>query len=184
MKKNPSREQLTKSMDRRIRRLMVSTLESFEDAFQDLEESRDAQIFKTHVKNSFNDVIRAQRDELRDYEVEYRPLRINEDNTLAMTQTFMRSVQRVDMGVTNDSPWLKIYSSPDKRRVLEAVRAEFGTGVVYDQDGASVLEIVGVNSCVDSVLVIMDKYRLHADVQAKYRDWRSQVIKLYRSEDD
>jgi hypothetical protein len=181
MKTNPSRDQLSKSMDRRIRRLMVNTLESFEDAFDDLDESRDAQIFKAHIKNSFNDVIRAQRDELRDYEVEYRPLRINEDNTLAITQTFMQTVQRVDMGVVNDLPWLKIYGSADKVKVLEAVRSEFGTGVIYEEEESVVLEIVGINSCVDSVLVIMDRYRLHADVRSKYRDWRGQVISLYRS---
>lgn len=179
MKNSPSREQLTKSFDRRVRHLMISTLERFEDAFPDMDQTREGHVFKTDLRNAFNDVLRAQRDELLDYEVDYRPLRMNPDSTLAMTQTFMQTVQKITFDIA-DKPSIKIYTSSDKGNVLEAIRSEFGTGVIYESDDGLVLEIVGVQSCVDSVLSIIDRYRLHADVRAKYRDWRSKVIELYR----
>ena len=179
MKNNPSRDQLTKSLDRRIRHLMIRTLERFEDTFPDLDDTKEGQIFKGDIRNAFNDVLRAQRDEVRDYEVDYRPLRMNEDNTLSMTQTFMQTVQRVVFEIRSE-PSVSIYSHIDKSNVLEAIRSEIGTGVIYEQDGTLVLEIVGVESCINSVIPIMDRYRLHADVRARYKDWRGQVVKLYR----
>lgn len=180
-KSNPSRDQLSKSLDRRIRHLMIRTLERFEDAFPTEDESREGQVFKGDLRNMFNDVLRAQRDELHDYEIEYRPLRMTDDNVLAMTPTFLQSVQAIDMTVDGDMPCIRIYASHDHAKVLEAVRAEFGTGVVHAESAEQVvLEIVGVQSCVDSVLPIMDRYRLHASVRAKYQSWRSQVVKLYK----
>ena len=68
MKNNPSRDQLTKSLDRRIRHLMIRSLEKFEDRFPDLDDTREGQIYKGDIRNAFNDVIRAQRDELREYD--------------------------------------------------------------------------------------------------------------------
>lgn len=181
MKNNPSREQLSKSLDRRIKHLMIRTLEKFEDTFPDLDETREGRIFKGDIRNAFNDVMRAQRDELRDYEVDYRPLKMTDDNTLAMTQTFMRAVQKVRLGFTNHRPSVEIYSSIDKKHILEALRAEMGTGVVSEVDGNLMLQITGMQSCVDCVLPIMDRYRLHGNVEPDYANWRDQVVKLYRS---
>lgn len=179
---NPSKEQLSKSLDRRIRHLMITTLERFENSFPDIDSSKDGQIFKGDIRNSFNDVLRAQRDEINDYEVEYRPLRLNQDNTLAMTQTFMKTVQKILFSV-NKQPSIKIYSGLDKRSVLDAIRSEFGTGVIYEENDSLVLEIVGVQSCVDSVLFIMDRYYLHSEVRLKYQEWRRKVIEMYRRQD-
>lgn len=182
MKNNPSQEQLIKSLDRRVRHLMIDTLEKFEDAFPDLENTREAQLYKANLRTAFNDVLRAQRDELRDYEVEYRPLRLTDDNTLAMTQTFMQSVQKIDFGFKNAIPYFIVYANQDKIKVLDALRSELNAGVIfmYDEHTAA-LQIVGVTACVDSVLIIMDRYRLHADVREKYKDWRREVVKVYRS---
>jgi len=180
MKKNPSQEQLSKSVERRIRHLMIRTLEGFEDSFADLEDTREGQSFKAHIRNMFNDAIRAQRDEIRDYSVDYRPLRLTDDNTLAVTQTFMQSVQRIDMDTEQETPRIRIYADPDNARVIDALRSEFDAGATYMQDGVLVLEIVGVETCVNSVLPIMDRYRLHASVRSQYEDWREQVVKLYR----
>lgn len=183
MKTNPSRDQLAKSLDRRIRNLMIRTLEQFEDSFPNEDNSRDGQIFKGNLRNMFNDVLRAQRDELHDYEIEYRPLRMTDDNTLAMTPAFLQTVQRIDLELLNNVPIIKLYSSADHAKVLEAVRSEFGTGVISRlADESLVLEIVGIRSMIDSVLPIMDRYSLHADVRAKYRAWRSEVVKLYRGD--
>lgn len=179
MKNNPSQEQLTKSLDRRIRHLMIRTLERFEDSFPDLDDTKEGQIFKGDIRNAFNDVLRAQRDEVRDYEVDYRPLRMNEDNTLSMTQTFMQTVQKIDFGIRSE-PFLTISASIDKRGVLDAIRSELNAGVICEEDGYIVLEIVGIEPCINSVIPILDRYRLHADVRAKYKTWRGQVVKLYR----
>lgn len=180
MKNSPSRDQLSKSLDRRVKHLMIKTLERFEDSFPDLDNTREGQVFKGDLRTSFNDVLRAQRDELLDYEIDYRPLRMDDNNTLSMTQTFMRSVQRVTFDVISGVPSVKIYTSMDRRNVLTAVRAEFDTGVIYEDNGDIVLEIVGVKSCVDSVFMIMDRYSLHSSVRAEYLHWRSKVVEAYR----
>lgn len=191
--KNPSRDQLTKSMDRRVKHLMIRVLEKFEDRFPDLDGTREGHIFKGDLRNAFNDVIRAQRDELRDYDVDYRPLKLTDDNILAITQTFMSAVQGVNFGFGEEStlstvmrPFVEIYAALDKAKVLEALRAEMGTGVVSERtkvDGEKdlMLQIVGTQSCVDCVLSIMDRYRLHSGVEPRYSEWRNKVVKLYRS---
>lgn len=157
---------------------MIRSLEKFEDRFPDLDDTREGQIYKGDIRNAFNDVIRAQRDELRDYDVDYRPLKLTDDNTLALTQTFMQTVQRIEF---DDKPSIRFHAGNDHRRVLDALRSELGTGVIVAENDGLVLEIVGVQSCVDSVLCIMDRYRLHAQVRTKYLEWRDQVVKLYRS---
>jgi hypothetical protein len=185
--KNSSRDQLVRSSDRRIKHLMIQTLESFEDAFPDIDSTRDGEIFKAGLRTAFNDVMRAQRDELHDYEVEYRPLKLTNDNTLAVTRTFMQTVQKIEFGIDNQ-PYMRICVSEEHANVLDAIRAEFGAGVLYDttdtlyqSDKQVVLEIVGVLSCVDRVLPRMDKYRLHPDVRKNYLRWRTEVVELYRN---
>lgn len=180
-KQNQSSDQLSKSLERRSMHLMIQTLQKFEDAFPDVDQTRQGGIFKADLRNMFNDVIRAQRDELNDYEVEYRPLRITGNGVLALTQSFMQTVQKVEFGWTGEKPFLKIFSSRDHARVLDAVRIEFGAGVLYQQDDGLVLEIVGVEVCANSVLPLMDKYRLLEQVGAKYREWRVEVVRRYRS---
>jgi hypothetical protein len=180
-KQNQSLDQLSKSIERRARHLMIQTLTKFEDSFSDVDQTRQGQIFKTELRNMFNDVIRAQRDELNDYEIEYRPLRLTDNGTLAMTQSFMQTVQKVEFGSRGSIPFMKIYSSKENARVLDAIRIEFGAGVLDTEDGGLVLEIVGTESCVNCVLPIMDKYRLMEQVGVKYREWRGEVVRHYRS---
>jgi len=183
MKTNPSQEQLSKSLDRRIRHLMIKTLQSFEEAFPQIADNSDGQRYKSGIRTIFNDIIRAQRDELLDYEIEYRPLRLSEDNILAITQTFMQTVQKIEFGFTPDNqPVVLIHAAEDKLKVLDALRSELGAGVVFiDKPGIAILAVVGTAACVDSVLPVMDRYRMHADVREKYRLWREALVKLYRS---
>lgn len=182
MKVNPSREQLSKSLDRRIKHLMIRTLEKFEDMFPDLEDGREGRIFKGDIRNIFNDVMRAQRDEIRDYDIEYRPLKLTDENTLTMTRAFMRSVQKIICGFTaSDHPFLEVYGGPDSEKVLHALRREMDAGVVERTEDGFMLLIVGTDVIVDSVLSIMDRYHLHQSVAPEYRIWRDQVINIYRS---
>ncbi len=193
MKATPSRDQLIRSQERRVKHLMIRVLEKFEDTFPDIDDTRAGQVFKGDLRNAFNDVIRAQRDEVRDYEVDYRPLKLTDDNTLAMTQTFMRAVQGVNFGFGEEStlstimrPFIEFYASPAKRKVLEALRSEMGTGVISERglpndETGLMLQIIGVQSCVDCVLPIMDRYRLHSNVEPSYGEWRSEVVRIYRS---
>ena len=178
MKQNPSREQLTKSLDRRIKHLMIRVLERFEESFPDMDSQRSGQVFKSDIRTIFNDVIRAQRDELRDYDVDYRPLKMTDDSVLAMTQTFMETVRRIEF---DDKPSIRFYAESARRRVLDALRNELGAGVIINIDDGLVLEIVGTTSCVNCVLPIMDRYRLHGGVSPNYSEWRSKVVTLYRS---
>lgn len=180
-KHNTSLDQLNKSIERRSRHLMIQTLQKFEDTFPDIDNTRDGGIFKTELRNMFNDVIRAQRDELNDYEVEYRPMRVTDSGTLAVTQSFMQTVQKVEFGFRSIKPFLKIFSSQEHVRVLDAIRIEFGAGVLYREDEGLVLEITGIDACVNSVIPLMDKYRLLEQVGIKYREWRGEVVRLYRS---
>jgi len=182
-KNNQSLDQLSKSLERRSRHLMIQTLQKFEDSFPDVDQTRYGQIFKTELRNMFNDVIRAQRDELNDYEIEYRPLRISDNGTLAITQSFMQTVQKIDFGFRGNNPYLKIFSSQDHIRVLDAIRVECNAGVLYQSfENEVVLEIVGIKTCAECVLVILDKYRLHDKTISAYREWRSKVVKVYQEQ--
>jgi hypothetical protein len=159
---------------------MIQSLSGFEDRFQDLENTADGQRFKAGLRTAFNDAIRAQRDEIYDYEVEYRPLRADDDRDLSITKTFLETVQRMEFGVSN-VPFFKIYGAKDRNKVLQAIRSEFGAGVIYEENDYIVLEIVGIDSCINCVLSIMDRYRLHAGVREEYNQWRNELINLYRS---
>src|ERR1700742_5206394 len=112
MKNNPSRDQLIKSLDRRIRHLMIQTLERFEDTFPSLDAVREGQVFKGDLRTMFNDVLRAERDELRDYEVDYRPLRMDDNNTLSITHTFLQSFQKITVDVRDKPSFPKLHASP------------------------------------------------------------------------
>jgi len=181
-KQNQSLDQLSKSLDRRSRHLMVQTLQRFEDSFPDVDNTRQGQVFKADLRNMFNDVMRAQRDELNDYEVEYRPLRMTDNGTLAMTQSFMQTVQKVEFGSRGSIPFMKIYSSTEYSRVLDAIRIEFDAGVLhYNTPQEVILEVVGAHDCV-SVLNVMDRYRLHEKTGLIYREWRSKVVKVYQEQ--
>lgn len=178
--KYSSSEQLLKSLERRVKHLMIDTLNKFEAYFPDMESTRQGQLFKDNIKNTFNDAMRAQRDELRDYTVEYRPLRLTDDNLLSMTQTYIQSVQKVEFGIQN-KPFVKFYVQADKAKVLDSLRLEVSAGVLYNNGNSVVFEIVGIDSCVNHAIPLLDKYRLHDSVKIKYNEWRAKVVELYRS---
>lgn len=155
---------------------MIQTLQRFEDTFPDVDNTRQGGIFKTDLRNMFNDAIRAQRDELNDYEVEYRPLRITDSGTLAMTQSFMQTVQKIEF---TDRPSIRIYASSDKAKILDALRIELGAGLLYTLEEFIILEVCSVQECVSSVIPMMDKYSLHQTIRKQYLDWRSNLVKMY-----
>lgn len=177
-KTNRSHEQLAKSQRRRMNHLMVRCLEQFESIFPDAEKSRDGGRFKNDIKNAFNDAMRAATDELNDYTVEYRPLRMDADNILALTRTMMETVTKVSFS-HEDVFACRIHSGPEKGRVMEAVRAEFECGVVAEDDAGLVLSIVGLRDCVNKVIPIMDRYRLAVGVRDEYKEWRAALIAAY-----
>lgn len=180
-KDNASREQLIRSVDRRLRHLMIQSLENFEHRFQDIEDTGDGQKFKAFLRTAFNDVMRATRDELYEYDVEYRPLSVSDDNMLSVTRTFLETVQKMEFSFLNDDiPSFKIYSGKDKGRVMAAIRSEFGQGVIYEEGESLVLEVVGIRDCASSVLICMDNYRIHHSKRQEYVLWRKKVITLYR----
>jgi hypothetical protein len=180
--KYPSKNQLAKSQSRRLSSLMVRTLQKFEDAFPDLENTREGRMYKGDIKAMFNDIIRAGRDELNDYIVDYRPLHLTDDNLLAMTRTYLQTVQKIEFGIYHDTgePFVIFFADKDKINVLDALRAEFGTGVVCVDDDVASFTIVGTEACVSSVLSRMDKLRVHDAVRQEYRIWRQAVVNAYR----
>lgn len=157
---------------------MITILEKFEDRFPEIDDSRVGQVFKGDIRNAFNDVMRAERDELRDYDIEYRPLKFNDDSTLAMTRTFMKTVQKIEFG---DKPSIRFYAGMDHGRVLEALRDELGAGVIVNEGDVLTLDIAGIQSCVDSVLPLMDRYSIHSNLRPQYVKWRESVVDLYRN---
>ena len=74
---------------------MVRLLESFERHYP---EDNKSLTFKSDIKTACNDVMRCTRDELRDYTVEYTPLRLDDNNSLALTRSFLETVKKVDFG--------------------------------------------------------------------------------------
>lgn len=170
-------------MDRRLRHLMVQSLEKFEDTFPDLEESKEGQLFKNDLKNAFNDAMRAQRDEIRDYDVEYRPLKIDSNNILYITQTFLQTIQNIRFGFTNisDEPMVEIMAALSHIKVIDALRSEIEAGIILRSDNMCTLCVVGLEDCVNKILPIMDKYTLHNKVRKQYLDWKQEIIEIYKT---
>jgi len=153
---------------------MVRLLEEFDKRFS---ESDDGNLFKVDLKHAMNDMMRASRDELNDYDIEYRPMRIRSDNTLSMTIEFMESIRLVKF--TLEPIGLTIVADKEKARVLEALRGELGVGATFlDEDGRAVYAVSGVRDCV-SVLPFLDKYRLVPAVRAEYVKWRTSLVYSY-----
>ena len=104
---NESQVFLSESIERRIKHLMIQTLNKFENNFTNLKDDHNGILYRNDIKNSFNDVIRATRDEIRDYEIEYRPMKLRENNILSLTKTFFETVKKIEF---TSKPGIKIYS--------------------------------------------------------------------------
>ena len=178
--KEVSNNTLTQSLERRMKHIMVQLLNQFDDRFPSLEDSQEGRLFKFDIKNQFNDAIRATRDELRDYDIEYRPVRFNPDNTLSVAKAFIEGVHSITF---NDLwPGMRIIArnEPQNLQIMHAIRRELKKGVVYqDESGSLVYDIYGLETCVDVAIPFMDLYRLVSDVQVEYANWRKKVIEQY-----
>lgn len=175
---NASRDQLIKSQDRRLKHLMIRILEGFEN-YREIETQEDLK-YKAQIRTIFNDVIRAQREELREYEVEYCPLKVTNENTVIFTNQFLNNVHQIHYGFRAQKPYISIYGDI---RTLEALRAQFSSGVIFMEETKSVLEIVGLDNCINSVLPHIDKYLLASGSRLDYKKWRLEVIGIYRSKE-
>jgi len=173
---NKSHQLLSSSFERRLKHLMVQLLTKFETEFYNIKDTQKGSLFRHDLKTAVNDVIRASRDELRDYQVEYRPLRIGDDNRLCMTAEFISSIKQIEF---TDKPSIKIKASKDKIKILNALREELGCGILYYLSDAAILEIVGLNECINKVVPIMDNYTFNSAVRAKYTDWRYDLVNQY-----
>jgi|APGre2960657404_1045060.scaffolds.fasta_scaffold07881_2 hypothetical protein len=183
MKRNiePSRDQLLKSSERRIKHLMVQTLTKFEDRFQDLANSNYGEIFKSDLRNAFNDAIRAQRDELYDYQIEYRPLKLNSDNTIMATKTFLDALQSIEF-IDGDRPGIRIKSHLQDSKLLDAIRSELGAGVLYSLEKVIIFEIRGLEDSINCVLPLLDRCKFNEGVRNKYLVWRKVIVTKYQGD--
>jgi hypothetical protein len=175
-----SKEVLTESLERRMKHMMVQLLNQFDDRFADLGDTNAGRLFKFDIKNQFNDAIRATRDEIRDYDVEYRPVRFNPDNTLSVTKTFIEGVQAITFD--DLKPGMDIYTAdtPQNLRILHAIQRELGGGIVYKEtNGGLAFRVRGLEICINSVIPFMDLYNLLTDVRIEYVNWKKRVISLY-----
>jgi len=181
MKQSRSHKQIARSLKRRWNHVMVNVLSRFEDTFPDMDDSPDGKRYKGLIKTMFNESMRATSDELNDYDIDFRPLRVT-DEAITMTRTFMETVEKIEFTDDDSIPSIKIHSSTEKGRVLDAIRAELEAGIVYEHSaGQLVLVICGMNDCI-KVLPAMDRYRMMGAVRQRYADWRNQLISLYKGE--
>jgi hypothetical protein len=169
-----SKNILVESLERRMRHSMIRLLEEFDKRFS---ESDNGNLFKIDIKHTMNDMIRASRDELNDYDIIYKPIKIRPDNTLSMTTQFMESIQRVEFSTVDIS--FKIIADKTKVKVLDALRKEINAGITFLDDNEKVVYIVaGINDCISS-LPFLDRYRFVPSVRAEYVKWRSRLVYLY-----
>ncbi len=176
MQNNKSHQLLSSSIERRLKHLMIQMLTKFENNFADFKDEQNGSLFRSDIKTAVNDVIRATRDELRDYHIEYRPLRLAEDNILSITTTFLETVKKIDF---TDKPSIRIYSHQNKAHILDAIRSEFGAGVLYFIEESTVLEVAGLATCINTVIPVMDRYKFANEVRPKYLEWRNKLVQSY-----
>jgi len=178
-----SKDVLTESLERRMKHIMVQLLNQFDERFPDLREDQQGRLFKFDIKNQFNDAIRATRDEIRDYDIEYRPVRFNPDNTLSVTKAFIEGIQTITFNDTE--PGIRILAKNEQQnyRILEAIRRELDTGIIYINSTATLtLDIYGLDSCVNCAIPFMDLYNLLSGVKEEYISWRKKVVELYNGD--
>jgi hypothetical protein len=176
--KNISKETLIQSFERRLKHIMVQTLDQFDKRFNDISDSERGKLYKFDIKNLMNDAIRASKQEIMDYDVEYRPLRFNPDNTIGVTRTLIEALENIEF---LDTPGMRIVVHGEKLKVLESIRYEFGAGVVYAHEDLRyvVFDINGIDNCINLVIPFMDKYKLIAKVEERYNKWRASMIARY-----
>lgn len=174
MADNRSKKVLATSLERRMKHVMVRMLGEFDRRFAD---TSDGNLFKVDFKHAMNDMIRATRDEINDYDIEYRPVRLNADNTLSMTKEFMESIECVSF--VDDPVGFRIEADKTRAKVLEALRSELGVGAtLLDDNGKAVYVVSGVRDCL-RLLPFLDRYRLTPDVREQYVRWRSSLVYSY-----
>lgn len=165
---------LVSSLERRMRHVMVRLLDEFDKRFDDTSVGH---LYKIDIKNAINDLIRANNDELNDYDIVYRPVRLRNDNVLSCTKTFMESVEKLTF--SKEPLWLKIQTVPAKLNILESIRTEFKTGICYlDDKQNAIFATAGLEDCI-KMLPFLDRYNLVASVGKNYADWRDHLVHLY-----
>ncbi len=176
---NPSRQQLSTSMDRRLKNVMIKVLTDFENTFPDMDYTNDGKRFKGNIRTIINDTIRATRDEFNDYEVEYAPLKISYDGILSVTRDFIESIEKIELSMSSAIPKATIHAGASRRNVLEFIRSYINAGVICQEESGSLsLIFCDVEDCLKAIAFI-DKYRLIAKLRQEYSDWRGKVVKFY-----
>lgn len=180
MKKDSSRNQLSKSLQRRLNHMMIQVLTQFENQFSEVKDDKPGSLYRFNVRNVVNDVIRASQQELQDYDIDYRPLRVRGDSVLSMTKEFMESIESIDFIWKDGTPGVHIHANQDRMRILAAVRSELECGVIYsDGYGDLVLSVFGIEDCIDSMVPFLDKFTLISGVRQGYQDWRADLVARY-----
>lgn len=164
---------LNASLQRRLKHLMVQILDSCDSRLMDVPADI-LNLFKVDIKHGFNDAIRANDSELRDYDIHYRPARINPDNTLFLTRAFIENLDSIKF-----SPLaIHFVGKYADYRILNSFRSEIGVGVVYVLGNQTWYSIEGVTDCVN-LIPILDKLSVKPLIQDKYQEWRQEIINQY-----
>jgi hypothetical protein len=174
MKKKDS-DVLIASLQRRLKHLMVRVLDESDNRLTGAVDPSVLEAFKVDIKHGFNDAIRANDSEIRDYEINYRPIRWNPDNSLFMTRTFIENLQ----SITFSAESVTFTSKADDYRILASLRDEVGAGVVnFDKDIAC-YRVVGLNDCINHIIPLLDRLTLKQLIQSDYQAWRQEIVKAY-----
>lgn len=172
-RKQTSRDVLTKSVETRMRHCMVALLEQFDKRFPD---NAQGGLFKNDIKNKMNDMIRCTREEMRDYDIEHRPLKIAPDGHVSVTRTFIEALEGIGF---SDTPRVQLRAAQDRLQVLQSVRNELGAGIVHTDGEQAYLTISGSADCVNYAVPFLDKYALTSNVRAAYKQWRARLVTDY-----
>jgi hypothetical protein len=171
-----AKDVLVGSLGRRLKHLMVKTLDDFDRYFPTNADSEVGGMFKFNLRNAFNDAIRANRDELNDYDLTYKPLKVAVDGTLSVTKAFAEAMESIVF--STDPVSVSISSDKKNAAILESIKAEFGVGLAYLENDRAIFMVSGVPDCV-KITAFFDRYRLTASIRKEYVAWRTNLVHLY-----
>lgn len=174
-RKITDKDVLSKSIERRFRHAMVRILNEY-DVRHTESDSELGNLFKIDIKNMFNDMIRCTNSEMNDYEIVYRPVRFNNDNKLSVTRTFLESLEKIDFG---DEPSVRFIADISHSSVLQSLRDELGSGILYNNDTHCIYIVVGAEACVDFAIPFLDRYKLHPTKREEFKEWRRKLVQKY-----
>lgn len=169
-------EMLELSVQRKIKSIYAKSLDEIEKHLPEVISDTRYEVIRNNILNHGNDSLRAFKNEIRSYRIEYKPIeRVN--NEMKVEKEILDIIMRANFSYFK-KPVVKLTSS--KKGLLEAIRNEISAGIlVYISNENYELVLAGME--IVRVFIPVFSRFYSADNQT-YSKWLGQVYDYYLRE--